>query len=51
MPVRIVRRAVESIGDAVLPYVNRLSDALYVIGRWNVRERGETEPLWTPETT
>ena len=32
-------------------YLNRLSDALYVIGRWNVRERGETEPLWTPEST
>lgn len=32
-------------------YVNRLSDHLYVMGRWNVRERGETEPLWTPEKT
>ena len=37
-------------GDCVR-YLNRLSDALYVIGRWNVRERGETEPLWTPEST
>jgi len=32
-------------------YVNRLSDLLYVMGRWNVRERGESEPLWTPEKT
>jgi cob(I)alamin adenosyltransferase len=32
-------------------YLNRLSDALYVFGRWNTRERGETEPLWRPETT
>jgi cob(I)alamin adenosyltransferase len=32
-------------------YLNRLSDHLYVMGRWNVRERGETEPLWTPEKT
>ncbi len=40
-------------GDEVDPeairYLNRLSDALYVLGRWNVRERGEAEPLWKPE--
>src|SRR2546423_5933762 len=48
----IVRLAAEESVDAeCVRYVNRLSDALYVIGRWNVRERGETEPLWTPETT
>jgi len=48
----IVRLAAEETVDAeCVRYVNRLSDALYVIGRWNVRERGETEPLWTPETT
>ena len=43
--------AQEPIDAECVRYVNRLSDALYVIGRWNVRERGETEPLWTPETT
>ena len=32
-----------------MKYPDRLSDALYVLGRWNVRERGEQEPLWTPE--
>src|SRR5260370_13921586 len=32
-------------------YLNRLSDALYVLGRWNVRQRQEHEPLWTPEKT
>jgi cob(I)alamin adenosyltransferase len=32
-------------------YVNRLSDMLYVMGRWNVHQRGEVEPLWKPETT
>jgi cob(I)alamin adenosyltransferase len=37
-------------GEAV-KYLNRLSDALYVLGRWNVRARGESEPLWTPEST
>lgn len=41
----------EPVDAECVRYVNRLSDALYVIGRWNVRERGETEPLWTPETT
>jgi cob(I)alamin adenosyltransferase len=41
----------EPVDGECVRYVNRLSDALYVIGRWNVRERGETEPLWTPETT
>jgi cob(I)alamin adenosyltransferase len=34
-----------------IQYLNRLSDLLYVMGRWNVRERGESEPLWTPEST
>ncbi|HEY2746715.1 MAG TPA: cob(I)yrinic acid a,c-diamide adenosyltransferase [Polyangia bacterium] len=41
----------EPVDAECVRYLNRLSDALYVIGRWNVRERGETEPLWTPETT
>ena len=41
----------ESVDPESVKYLNRLSDALYVIGRWNVRERGEQEPLWTPETT
>jgi len=43
--------AQEPVDAECVRYVNRLSDALYAIGRWNVRERGETEPLWTPETT
>ena len=43
--------AQEPVDAECVRYVNRLSDALYVIGRWNVRERGETEPLWTPEKT
>jgi cob(I)alamin adenosyltransferase len=38
------------IGES-LRYLNRLSDTLYVLGRWNVHERGETEPLWTPENS
>ena len=48
----VVRLATQEPVDAeCVRYLNRLSDALYVMGRWNVRERGETEPLWTPETT
>ncbi len=43
--------AQEPVDAECVRYLNRLSDALYVIGRWNVRERGEIEPLWTPETT
>ena len=43
--------SLEPVDAECVRYVNRLSDALYVLGRWNVRERGETEPLWTPETT
>jgi cob(I)alamin adenosyltransferase len=42
---------VETVDPDCVKYLNRLSDALYVIGRWNVRQRGEQEPLWTPETT
>jgi len=43
--------SVESVDAEAVRYLNRLSDALYVMGRWNVRERGEEEPLWTPEKT
>jgi cob(I)alamin adenosyltransferase len=43
--------AVESVDADAVRYLNRLSDALYVLGRWNVRARGEQEPLWTPEKT
>ncbi len=43
--------SVETVDADCVKYLNRLSDALYVIGRWNVRQRGEQEPLWTPETT
>jgi cob(I)alamin adenosyltransferase len=43
--------AVEPVDVESLRYLNRLSDALYVLGRWNTRERGETEPLWRPEST
>ena len=43
--------AQEPVGAHVLPYLNRLSDALFVMSRHAARIYGETEPLWEPETT
>jgi cob(I)alamin adenosyltransferase len=43
--------SIETVDGECVRYLNRLSDALYVFGRWNVRQRGEEEPLWTPERT
>ena len=43
--------SVEAVDAEAIRYLNRFSDALYVMGRWNVRQRGEEEPLWTPEKT
>jgi cob(I)alamin adenosyltransferase len=38
----------EAIGGLVLPYLNRLSDALFVMARFENHERGVDEPLWQP---
>ena len=38
----------ESIGPTVLPYLNRLSDALFVMARYENHERRAAEPLWQP---
>jgi cob(I)alamin adenosyltransferase len=38
----------EAIGEYVLPYLNRLSDALFVMARYENLERGVAEPLWRP---
>ena len=38
----------EAIGDLVIPYLNRLSDALFVMARYENHERGVDEPLWQP---
>ena len=38
--------------DAIsVQYLNRLSDALFVMGRWAVKQDARTEPLWEPEKT
>jgi cob(I)alamin adenosyltransferase len=38
----------EPIGPFVLAYLNRLSDALFVMARYENRMRGVDEPLWNP---
>jgi cob(I)alamin adenosyltransferase len=53
---RAERRAValarqEPVRPECVKYLNRLSDALFVLGRWAVRAIGEAEPLWEPEKT
>ncbi len=37
---------VEPVNEWVLKYVNRLGDALFVLGRWVARHTGEQEYLW-----
>lgn len=36
----------EAVGAFVIPYLNRLSDALFVMARYENKERGVAEPLW-----
>lgn len=36
----------EDLGACVLPYVNRLSDLLFVLARWAGKHAGDTELLW-----
>jgi len=47
----VTLRDAEPIGEQTLPYVNRLSDALFVMSRHAARLYGEAEPLWEPEKT
>jgi len=52
---RLVVGLLSAEGEAppsqVLPYLNRLSDALFVMSRHASRLYGEPEPLWEPEKT
>ena len=41
----------EEIGEWTLPYINRLSDALFVFSRWAVLSLDEKEILWEPGKT
>ena len=36
----------EAVGDQVVVYLNRLSDALFVMARWENRRRGVPDVLW-----
>lgn len=36
----------EEVGAHVVPYVNRLSDLLFVLSRWIGKQNGEAEYLW-----
>ena len=42
--IRLARE--ETIGAFVVPYVNRLSDLLFVLSRWIGKQNGEAEYLW-----
>lgn len=41
----------EDLGELPLVYLNRLSDALFVFGRWAAYKDGQPEPLWEPAKT
>jgi cob(I)alamin adenosyltransferase len=36
----------QAVGEAVLPYLNRLSDLLFVLGRWANHRAGASEEPW-----
>jgi cob(I)alamin adenosyltransferase len=40
----------EPVGEFVIQYLNRLSDALFVWSRWVCHQLGQPEPLWEPAT-
>jgi cob(I)alamin adenosyltransferase len=39
------------VGDLAVQYLNRLSDALFVWGRWCALKDGKDEPLWDSRST
>ena len=41
----------EDVGPLSVQYLNRLSDALFVWGRWCAYKDGKPEPLWDSRTT
>jgi len=50
LAVRLVESG-EGVGAQAIPYLNRLSDALFVFGRHAAKAEGKAEPLWEPEKT
>jgi len=47
----VTLRRSEPVGDHAVTYLNRLSDALFVFGRWAAAQDGAAEALWEPEKT
>lgn len=41
----------QEVGEHAIGYLNRLSDALFVFGRWAAAKEGREEPVWEPENT
>jgi len=41
----------DDVGELPVTYLNRLSDALFVFGRWAAHKDGRAEPLWQPRDT
>lgn len=41
----------EDVGELPVRYLNRLSDALFVWGRWAALKDGQPEPLWDSKST
>lgn len=44
--VRLARE--QAVSEQAVPYLNRLSDALFVFSRWAAANLGEREVLWEP---
>ncbi len=40
----------EKIGDLVIPYLNRLSDTLFMLARWANKQAGDKETYWRKRT-
>jgi cob(I)alamin adenosyltransferase len=49
--VAFAATADDNVDEIGIRYLNRLSDALFVWGRWAALKDGEPEPLWEPQKT
>jgi cob(I)alamin adenosyltransferase len=47
MMVELAAKPDEPVGDAAIQYMNRLSDFLFVAGRY-ANDRGKSDVLWVP---
>lgn len=43
--------ASDAVDESSIRYLNRLSDALFVWGRWSAHKDGQPEPLWDSRAT